>query len=202
MPRALPFTARSCDWQGRWPVENNIRKTDHDGPGDDRALALANLIDDDQPIDWESEAGVATSDERTRRARRAARPRSIDAGLSRSRRRRRDRGDGARGSRAGASELGVADDPRTDWPRRLRQGLSRPRCPRQKRRAEALPDHAGERRRTVQPRTARGIAPRQDRTRQRRRRSTASSDRMAATACGCSSSTAARWSRNCRHAVL
>jgi len=44
-------------------VENNIRKTDHDGPGDDRALALANLIDDDQPIDWESEAVVATSDE-------------------------------------------------------------------------------------------------------------------------------------------
>ena len=44
-------------------MENNIRKTDHDGPGDDRALALANLIDDDQPIDWESEAVVATSDE-------------------------------------------------------------------------------------------------------------------------------------------
>lgn len=44
-------------------MENNIRKMDHDGPGDDHALALANLIDDDQPIDWESEAVVATSDE-------------------------------------------------------------------------------------------------------------------------------------------
>ncbi len=44
-------------------MENNIRKTDHDHPEDDHALALANLIDDDQPIDWESEAVVATSDE-------------------------------------------------------------------------------------------------------------------------------------------
>ena len=44
-------------------MENNIRKTDHEGPEDGHALALANLIDDDQPIDWESEAVVATSDE-------------------------------------------------------------------------------------------------------------------------------------------
>ena len=44
-------------------MENNIRKTDHDRPEDDHALVLANLIDDDQPIDWESEAVVATSDD-------------------------------------------------------------------------------------------------------------------------------------------
>ncbi len=44
-------------------MENNIRNTEHDHSEDDHALALANMIDDDQPIDWDSEAVVATSDD-------------------------------------------------------------------------------------------------------------------------------------------
>ena len=149
-------------------MENNIRKTDHDRPEDDHALALANLIDDDQPIDWESEAVVATSDEE----RAVLAELRVLAALTRV---YRDP------DAVGATEVMAPVDPAhppTSWASltileqigrggfasvyRARDVLGRYR------RAEALPHHAGERRRAVQPRPARGIAPRQDRTRQRR----------------------------------